>query len=99
VLIEPEPRVTHDFGSFPWGQDYTLNIGIGFSNDFAPSVDGALGPEPLRVAVASPEEWEVRFYSSAGRLLQILRAPIQMVQDRRRHSARELRSRHRGDSG
>ncbi len=55
-------------------------MGFGFDTWFSPRVNWALGPTPLRVAISSPEAWEIRFYSTDGRLVRILRAPIPRVE-------------------
>lgn len=77
--VDDAGESSHTFGVFPSGQMFDHPMGFGFSTWFSPAVQCALGPPSLRVAVSSPEEWEIRFFSSDGGLRRILRAPISRV--------------------
>lgn len=81
TLVDPEREASHDFGSHETFRYVpTSNRGISLMDWFEPSVEAALGPDPTRVAISSPEIWEVRSFDAGGRLLRILRAPIPRVQ-------------------
>jgi len=79
ALIDGPTGRPEDFGMYPMNQGLLLKIGIGFANWFAPSAQASLGPPPFRVAVSSPERWEIRFFDSGGALQRILRASIPRV--------------------
>ena len=79
-LIDDAGETSHDFGVFPGSQSYDHPMGLGFPTWFGSRVQEALGPPPLRVALSSPENWEIRFFSSDGQLVRILRAPIPRVE-------------------
>ncbi len=79
-LIDDAGETSHDFGDFPGGHQYLHFMGFGFDTWFSPKVRWALGPRPLRVAISSPDAWEIRFFSTDGQLVRILRAPIPRVE-------------------
>jgi hypothetical protein len=80
TLIDQDGAIRHDFGLFPTFREVPTSLRYFLLQDwFEPSAQAAVGPEPHRVAISSPEEWEVRFYDSAGKLLRILRAPIPRI--------------------
>ncbi len=76
ALIDGPTGETQDLGVVPLGRELMLDVGVLFEDWFAPKGEVALGPRPFRVAVSSPEEWEIRFLDSSGGLRRILRAPI-----------------------
>lgn len=80
TLIDQDGVVRHDFGLYPTFRNVpTSNKGISLMDWFEPSTQVAVGLGPHRVAISSPEEWEVRFFDSGGTLLRVLRAPISRI--------------------
>lgn len=76
ALIDGPTGESQDLGVVPLGQGLMLDIGVAFEDWFAPAAEVAHGPRPFRVAISSPDEWEIRFFDSGGELRRILRAPI-----------------------
>lgn len=80
ILVHGGGAGGYDFGDLPAGESYSTpradGIRIGMSNDFAHRTEGALGPDPYRLALSPGRSWEVRLLGADGELRRIVRAPI-----------------------
>jgi len=75
ILFDADRAEVLDFGTVVGLRGFEIE-NFGILDPFSPAVSVAPGPDPFRVALSSPEDREIRFYSSDGTLLRILRVPI-----------------------
>lgn len=81
VLISRGGEATRDYGDFLSGQTYDVSMGDGTfrgvsNHQFGVRAEGALGPPPDRLTLATGFAWEVRMLGVDGELRRIVRAAI-----------------------
>lgn len=78
VLVDERGALHHDFGQVPSGQSFVIRLdrmSIGVGNPYAPSTRAAL-TSGGRVAIGSPEAWEVSVHGPTGEVERIVRAAV-----------------------